>query len=352
MNPQSDDDYLWNRQGRDDEVERLEALLAPLRAPTGLRAPAVGRRAVRTWGRRAFAIAAAASLAGVLLASGALAWRLAWPEGQAWTVLAQRGAARIGDRPLRSLDALPPGVDLRTGAADSVDLRVARIGQARLGPASRLRLERTRSGEHRVVLVEGTLWARVWAPPGQFGVRLAQAELIDLGCEFDVRAAADGSGSLAVRSGWVMVAAGAREVLVPAGARVALGPGGVPSTPHDQDATVAFLAALRALDDAAAAPDPNGEAIRRLLAAARREDAISLLSLLGRHPGLANGPLYDHLAALWPQSAGVDRGAVARGDAAALEPWWRALPYPRAKRWWLHWRDALPRGDDARPGAG
>ena len=31
----------------------------------------------------------------------------------------------------------------------------------------------------------------------------------------------------------------------------------------------------------------------------------------------------------------------------ALDPWWNALPYPRAKRWWLQWPDALPAGDDA-----
>ena len=33
-------------------------------------------------------------------------------------------------------------------------------------------------------LQEGRLWVRVWAPPGQFGVGVPGAEVIDLGCEF------------------------------------------------------------------------------------------------------------------------------------------------------------------------
>mgnify|MGYP003609138041 CR=1 FL=1 len=27
---------------------------------------------------------------------------------------------------------------------------------------------------------------------------------------------------------------------------------------------------------------------------------------------------------------------------AVLNAWWDALPYPRVKRWWMQWPDALP----------
>ena len=46
-------------------------------------------------------------------------------------------------------------------------------------------------------------------------------------------------------------------------------------------------------------------------------------------------------------SPAPSREAVLRGAPGALDPWWNALPYPRAKRWWLQWPDALPAGDDA-----
>lgn len=344
MNLPPGDDYLWDRRGHDAEVERLEALLAPLRASSASHVQQAARARVPARRRTGVALAAA-SLAIALAGFGALAWRLAWPDGRAWTVLASEGGAFVDERVVRAGDALAPGATLRTAADATVQLGVARIGAARLGPGSRLRIARTRGGEHRVELVEGRLWARVWAPPRHFGVRLALAEVLDLGCEFEVEAAADGSGWLRVRSGWVAVEAGAREVLVPAGARVVLSPGGVPSTPHDERASDAFVAALRAADAHGAALDPAGDEIRRLLAAARPADAISLVSLLGRQPRLAQGPLFDHLQALWPAAGPVDRAAVSKGSASALEPWWDALPYPRVKRWWLHWRDALPAGD-------
>lgn len=341
MNPGSDQDYLWNRQGRDAEIERLEALFAPLRADVALSAPrarAHRPRRPRGWG----SVAAAASLAVVMLCWTALGWRLSWPDARAWPVQASHGPVWLDERPLHAGAALGPGSELRTGADAVASIRIARIGHARLGPGSRLRIERTRTGEHRVALAEGSLWVRVWAPPGHFGVRLAQSDVVDLGCEFALHAMADGSGLLAVRSGWVMVVAGVHEVLVPAGAQVALAAGGVPATPHDDQASAAFIDALRVADAQGAKLDPTGTEVRRLLAAARREDAISLLSLLGRHRHLASGPLFDHLQAQWPGAGPVDRAAVSNGSATALEPWWRALPYPRAKQWWLHWRDALP----------
>ena len=76
------------------------------------------------------------------------------------------------------------------------------------------------------------------------------------------------------------------------------------------------------------------------------QDAISLLSLLQRHPQLAGGPLYDRLRAFLTDAPAPSRDAVLQGAPGALDAWWNALPYPRAKRWWLQWPDALPAGAD------
>ena len=37
----------------------------------------------------------------------------------------------------------------------------------------------------------------------------------------------------------------------------------------------------------------------------------------------------------------VTREALAEQGPNALNPWWRALPYPPMKRWWLKWPDAI-----------
>jgi hypothetical protein len=340
-----DDDYLWDRRGDDAEVTRLEQVLAPYAyRPRPVRALAIrGTRGPwARWVRPGIALrwAAAAMLIATVLGAAALGWRLHWPHAAPWPVASVEGDVRVDGLPVTARAALAVGSEIVTGSDGSVQLAVARIGEARLGPGSRARLERSSSGEHRLRLLGGELHARVWAPPRRFGVQLPGADVLDLGCEFILATDADGAGELRVRSGWVLVAADGREALVPAGARVRLARDGVPGTPHDEAASAEFIALLHAADAAGPAWMRDAIAQQRLADAARRADAISLLSLLTRFPALAQGPLYDRLAALLP--AGVAREAVLHDPTAALAPWWDALPYPRTKRWWLHWRDAWP----------
>lgn len=340
-----DDDYLWDRSGPVDlEVARLERLLrghahdvdAPRRSPRAV--AVVPARARRRW-RVAFA--AAAMLA--VCALGLRAWvqqRLQWETGAPWQVVAQQGDVRIDGRKQQAR-ALSLDGTLETGANAMTRLRAAGIGEVAIGQGSRLRLIETRTGRHRVQLQQGSLWARVWAPPGQFGVGVPGAEVIDLGCEFLLKVDAAGNGSLSVLSGWVQVDNLRREVLVPQGARVRIHGDGAAGTPHAQSASAAFIAALDAIDAHDGAVEANGEEVHRLLAAARAEDAISLLVLLRDYPRLAEGPLFERLAQLLP-SPMATREHWRADRMAVLNAWWDALPYPRVKRWWMQWPDALP----------
>lgn len=356
MNPH--DDYLWSKAGQgEDDIRRLERLLAPYAhargespqatpiAPMSAPAPTRHRRRSRRFriARGLAATLAVCALAAALL----LQHRLAWPEHRGWDVAALRGQVRMAGAPLRAGERLPAGGEIATGDDGIARLRIARIGELRLAADSRLRLEQTGTGQHRVRLLQGRLWARVWAPPGYFGVRLPHTEALDMGCEFTLESDATGAGALTVRSGWVLVGNGGGEVLVPQGATVRLRADGATGTPHDLGASAGFVAALAELDARRGVLPADDARLQRLLAQARPEDAISLLSLLQRHPQLAGGPLYDRLRAFVASAPAPSREAVLRGAPGALDPWWNALPYPRAKRWWLQWPDALPVGDDA-----
>ena len=353
MNEQ--DDYLWSMRVlgqrhaddlKDDATRQLERLLSPLaHSPKNWNGPALSapRSAPRS-SRLRWALAA-------MLASCALAvalllqYRLVWPTQRAWALAATQGRVLVNGAPVRAGGRLSMGGELMTAADGAARLDIARIGELRLGASSRLRLEQTRAGQHRVRLLQGHLWARVWAPPGYFGVRLPQAEALDMGCEFTLDSDANGAGLLRVHSGWVLLGNGRGEVLVPQGAQVRLRADGVPGTPYDLGASTGFVAALAALDAQPGVLPADGAGVRRLLAQARPQDVISVLTLLQHHPQLADGPLYDHLLRQFPVAA-PSRTAVRHATSGALEPWWNALPYPRAKRWWLQWPDALP----ARPG--
>ncbi len=346
--PIRDEDYLWNRRGPvDEEIARLERLLAPQawrERPLTPRVAALARPR-RRW-RAVAAIAAMLALFAVGLHAG-FNYRLQWPQAQPWRIAAFEGNVRIDGHAIDANAQLAPDTVLETGPGGTARLAVARIGEIVIGEDSRFSLRQTGSGRHRTVLEHGRLWARLWAPPGAFGVATPAGDVYDLGCEFVLHAREDGSGALTVRSGWVQIDNAFREVLVPQGARVEFGPGGRPGTPYDLGANVAFLDALREIDAQGSRIHPDSEAIRTLVTQARQEDAISLLLLLQARPHLADGPLFDRLNELLPPAALVTRAAWRERGAAALSPWWDALPYPRIKRWWLHWPDAFGAGQDA-----
>ena len=336
---QAGGDYLWNRSGPvDEQVAALERLLGAyaLReqfAPQ-LRSPSLSRSR-RPW-RRVLALAAV--LSGVAIGGYGWYWqRLQWPAQLGWPTAIVRGEATLDGHVLTPSRALQPGGVIQTGDRGVARIQVARIGEVLLGRDSRLRLVATRSGQHRVQLEQGTLWARIWAPPGSFGVGVPSGEALDMGCEFLIRTDAHGNGHLQVSSGWVQFENAGAEIFVPQGAQVVLYAHG-PGTPYVNDAAPAFITALEAIDRAGGRIADAG-VVQQLLAASRREDAITLLSLLSRYPPLRDGPVFDRAAALLPP--GVTREALAEQGPTALNPWWRALPYPPMKRWWLKWPDAI-----------
>lgn len=339
-----DRDYLWDpSEPGDPQIEALERVLRPHGAHArGLlnRPPALGplRRRRGRW-MRGYWLRIPAGLAATVAVLILIAhdYRLSWPEGAPWDV----AISQQGEAPTR-LD-LRPGETLTTSQAQTARLEVARIGEVELASASSVRLLRTAKGRHRIAMETGRLHARIWAPPGHFGVVSGDALFIDLGCEFELNVEPSGAGMLAVLSGWVAYEHGAREVLVPAGHRLAFDRAGS-GTPVSDRASPQLRDAIRALDTALRAGDE--QAIERLAAmvaaSASDRDFHSLLSLLTRHPRLAGTPLYPRLSrVLGRDSDGpLHRPHWARGDAAAIDLWWERVPMP-PKQWLVNWRDAF-----------
>ncbi len=299
------------------------------RLPTPIPAPAP-----RRW-RGALRVAAASLAASLLLAAG-LVWRLSWSDGRAWSVTR-------GDLPHSS--ELVPGAVLHTDTGEWASIAVARIGRIALSPGSRLRMLATRAGHHRVQLEQGHLRARIWAPPGWFGIASGGAELIDLGCDFDLWQQTDGSGRVQVRSGWIAYRIARQELLVPAGYALRFDHERA-YTPLRPAAQPAFAKAVRDLDrrlhDAGGASAAALTASATVATLATDADGFTLLSLLTRYPALARGPLYARLA----HSLGTDahdsghRAAWIVGNRRSIDLWWALLPV-HPKSWWRNWTDWL-----------
>jgi len=328
-------DPLWNpaHEG-DEELRRYEALLAPFGAKArGLQLkPAAPAKPVRRarWLRTTAAIGVAAS---VLLATG-LAWTLSWREGNPWAVSSGDSA-----KPL----VIARGEQLQTGDGESAEIAVARIGRIALSPDSSLRLLETRAGRHRVQLDHGHLRARIWAPPGWFGISSGDAEVIDLGCDFDIWKQANGHGRVFVRSGWVAYEVAEQEVLVPAGFAMRFD-AARPYTPMRPQASAVFARAVQAMDRVLIESGPDSaaalQASATVAAASDDADGYSLLSLLTRYPVLAKGELYPRLAASLKAGKLDDahRAAWLVGDQETIDSWWQLLPR-HPKSWWRNWKD-------------
>lgn len=322
-------DYLWDPDAPPDPaVVALERRLAPLRFDPDAASLDLPVRTVRAPGRAWPRVLVPLALAASLIAAagvGAWSWRLAWPEGRAWTM--RTGA---GDSPLEV------GRAVTVPANGQAVANVARLGTMRLEGGSEIELRATRGRRHRLRMSEGLMHVRVWAPPVSVVIETPAGDVVDMGCEF-VLSVDGASSAVRVLSGWVLLENSIAEVAVPAGASSEMTAAERPGVPVFDDAAEGFREAVRRVErEGAAAP------LDELLRAARARDVYTLLLLADRQPAVAE-PLLRRAADLSPPPDDVTIGRIVRGDARALWAWSDSLPLPPLKgSWWLNWRDALP----------
>jgi hypothetical protein len=329
--------YLWDGSGEPDpEVVRLETLLGQLRhrgEPPSV--PARSPRFVRTkW------LIAGLSAAAALLVAAGIGWYWLGVFGGAWSVQTLTGApvvdgVRTGDK----VGQLRVGGLLETDAVSRARIEDSQIGRVLVDPNTRLQLVEARGGEHRMALSQGTIHARIWAPPKIFFVNTPSATAIDLGCEYSLQVDFNGAGLIKVTLGWVSFEGYGRESFIPDGAIGTTRPGAGPGTPYYEDAPSGYGEALTILDYGLADDPQRAGALEEILTSARRKDALTLWHLLSRGTPAERERVYDRLAVLAPPPPGVTRSAVLAGDRAALDQWWDSLGLENAT-WWKLWKKA------------
>jgi len=207
---------------------------------------------------------------------------------------------------------------------DSSRARLAlTIGDVLVEPGSDLRVVSITHGEQRFDLRQGTISARVLAPPRVFVVQTPAAVATDLGCAYLLQVDSQGNGLLRVTAGQVELATGGRLAIVPAGAVASIRKGFGPGSPRREDASPVLVRALDAVDFGRREEGGVDSALR----AARVDDALSLWHLLSRVEAGDRGKVYDRLAYLVPPPASVTREGVLALDKGMLDLWWNYLPW-------------------------
>lgn len=302
------DDYLWDRSGeRDRDVVRLEGLLARYRYDAARDPGLGGKPRLRQPILRRPSVRAVLLAAGVLLGLGL--WRAFGPRGERPGYEVSGGA---------DVSRVEVGEHLETGAASAL-LRVAGIGQVRIDPSSRLRVDGIAADEHRLFLERGSVHATIFARPREFQIGTPAGLSIDLGCEYELSVDDAGRSTMTVTSGRVEFAGGGRRVVVPAGATCQATRESGPNVPVRVGADPRFVAAVRALEHAT---ELDSGDVTTLVEADVSANSVTLwhLFLNATSPDL-RAQMYDRLATRYPPPQNVDAGALRRGEPGQLAAW-------------------------------
>jgi hypothetical protein len=280
-------DYLWDRGGdADDETRELEELLGAFRSARPMPDFRRGGQAPSPVCQRLFfALPIAAMLVlGIALPAFLARRATGWHAG--------------------ALAVYRPGDVIRTKAPLRIETRA--IGFVDVAPGTTLRIVEKR----RLALEVGTIHAVTTSPPGVFVVDTPGPDAIDLGCEYILNVADDGSGSLRVTAGWVKLARGVAQSLVPRGASASFDTEGTLTPPVFDDASAAFKEAVRRHD------------IARAAALARTRDAYTLLNLFSRATEDERLLLYDRLSQLVPPPPSIARESMRWWSPRVTDAWW------------------------------
>lgn len=336
----SDDDYLWDRSGAvDTEIAELEDLLGTLRFDEAMPAvdpPAQVRKPSQLWwlavaagvglviwgwlAREGAEIAppvARMNLPAVNLSGAVAAPASPAPSGPSWAVTMVSGAPVCDGTPVDDEAALRVGGWLETDPSSRARIQVADIGTLDLEPSSRLRLLETANQQHRVQLERGIVRATVSAPPRVFLVETPHVTAVDLGCEYQLEVAEDGSTWLNVRVGWVSLETKEVVSVVPANTMCRADANGTPGLPLRREASEALVAAAGKFSAG------DTRALADVLALVGAGDEATMWHLLSRVPAVDRRTVYDRLVAI--TRAPSDAAAVLRVEKHALDTWGRAL---------------------------
>ena len=328
-------DYLWDRSGESDpDVAHLEQVLGTLRHQAPL--ADLPARVRRTHSTLRFVLYGLTAAAIVCLVVGA-AWFGVGQRRFGWAVQTLAGLPIVDGRALDRGGRLFVGKWLETDSSSSARISVGQIGRVDVDPNSRVQLVESRGREHRMALTEGTIHARIWAPPKFFFVNTPSAIATDLGCAYTLHVDRTGAGLVRVTHGWVGFEHAGRESFIPEGAVCATRPNVGPGTPRYEDAPDGYAEALALLDFDGSDGAGRSEAFDLVLSRARRRDALTLWHLLTRGTSDERRRVFDRLAALVPPPSGITRDAVLAGDRDAIDRWWDALGL-ESTTWWRLWK--------------
>lgn len=299
-------EYLWHKRGSPDpEVERLENLLGRYRLGEDRR---TGADVLPRAQGRLLSFRVGAAIAAGILAAALIFWALGGLRSSGYRVIGVEGR-----------DVVRAGEGFSTGSEGGARLEIGWLGHVDVEPNSRIAVLDCGRDAHRLFLERGSVKARIWAQPRLFQIGTPAGDSIDLGCEYELDVADDGTSRLRVTTGQVAFEFQGREIYVPAGWTCVSDPKRGPGAPVYDEASEDYRDALAAVESAA---DPDPALVAKVLDVGH-EGTLTLWHLLiSERTALSlRRAAFQMLAKAYPRPEWVTEEGLIAGDAQMREAW-------------------------------
>ena len=237
--------------------------------------------------------------------------------GNYWMVSSLEGSPKVQEKDIIKIDTLNIGEWLITDDSSRALLSVANIGEIIVDPRSKLKIVKSDSSGHRIMLDYGTINANINAEPRLFVVDTKSVEVVDLGCSYTFSSDKNGNGLLYVKSGMVALESKNRKSLVAAGSFCITKEGIGPGTPYSKNSSPEFRKALLDLDFKGA----SDEAVINVLRNAKRTDVVSLLQILPRVRENNKAMVVAKIAKYVPAPRKIYADSIPQLDMKDLNEW-------------------------------
>jgi hypothetical protein len=237
--------------------------------------------------------------------------------GNYWMVSNLEGSPKVQEKDITKIDSLKIGEWLITDDSSRALLSVANIGEIIVEPDTKLKIVKSDSSEHRIMLDYGTINANINAEPRLFIVDTKSVEAVDLGCDYNLSVDRNGNGLLYVKSGMVELESKNRKSLVAAGSFCVTKEGIGPGTPYSKNSSPEFRKALSNLDF----KGDRDDAVINVLRNAKRTDVISLLQMLPRVKKNNKAMVFAKIAKYVPAPEKIYADSIPQFDMKDLNEW-------------------------------
>lgn len=322
-------DYLWDGSGPiDARVAELERALSPLRhrgsLPAELTRPMVRRRRWVLWGA---GLAAAAAIA-LVVSPRLFGPRLAPRGPESWSVATGEHYTTTLERPRANAQGATTGVWIETASNGVATLHGTSGGQVLLEGGTRAKILDLGATAQRLRLDFGSIFhqptksvvpVEIATPSGNVVIEPGTACVVQIG--------RDGRGRVEIKGGRAEIRDATRVTRLGRASVVALG-GKSPGTPRRTGTTPEYADLLAKLDrelDVNPASSLARDVLAKALAMSHPGDEITLWNLMWRVDDEGRKAIVTRARGMGKAVHMVDDDPLIRGEADALEAWWRLI---------------------------